>query len=189
MQGSVAAVAEPGDLPNLTGLTDNGQLGDNTGTYAGGNGQVNGITNYTIYYDAIGTVTPRAGGGGGGGVVGGGGREVIVPEVLPFIPTPEEPVVIITPFTPFNFLPFVDLFKFEQFEIVDGQLVNLISGDAADGGGGVAGTESEQDEEEDRKRSRYSKQVANWNTYYQYELGTGQYSSFRLFGGPGSLAE
>ena len=188
-QGSVAAVADPGDRPNLTGLTDNAQLGSNTSTYVGGNGQVNGITNYTIYYDAIGVVGPSAGGGGGGGAVGGGGGGVvIVPEVVPFIPTPEEPVVIVTPFTPFNFLPFVDLFKFEQFEIVDGQLVNLIAGDAADGGGGVAGADSDEEEKEKKKRSRYSKQVANWNTYYQFDLSTGQYSSFRLFGAPGPLS-
>jgi len=97
-------------------------------------------------------------------------------------------VVIVTPFTPFNFLPFVDLFKFEQFEIVDGKLVDLIEGDAADGGGSVAGTRDDEEEEEKRKRSRYSRQVDNWNTYYQYEPGTGQYSSFRLFGTPGALS-
>ena len=189
-QGSVAAVADPGDLPNLTGVTDNAQLGSNTGTYVGGNGQVNGVTNYTIYYDAIGVFSPSIGGGGGGGGGGavGGGVEVIVPEILPFIPTPEEPIVIITPFTPFNFLPFVDLFKFEQSDQQSGVIGDLIEGDAVDGGGSVAGTDDGEDEEENRKRSRYAKQVDNWNTFYQYELSIGKYSSFRLFGIPGALA-
>ena len=181
-QGSVAAVDDPGDLANLTALTDNGQLGDNTGTYVGGNGQVNGITNYTIYYDAVGAFTASSSGGGGGGdeVIGGGGGSVIVPEVMPFVPTPEEPVVIVTPFTPFNFLPFVDLFKFEQyerFEIIDGKLVGLISGGPADSGAAA----SEEEKHETEKRSRYIRQVANWNTYYQLELDSGQYNSFRLF--------
>ena len=142
---------------------------------------LNGITNYTIYYDAIGVFVPPTPASSGGG---GGGGAVVVPEVVPFIPTPEEPVVIVTPFTPFNFLPFVDLFKFEQSDQPGGVFGQLIEGDAADGGGSVAGADDGEDEEENRKRSRYSKQVDNWNTYYQYDLGTGQYSSFRLFGTP-----
>ena len=183
-QGSVAAVDPTGDIGNLTGVTDNAQLGTGTGTYVGGNG-INGAGFYTIYYDAIGILVPSAAAAAGGGT---GGSGIEIPPPVIFVPTPEEPVVIEVPFNPFNFLPFVDLFKFEQSDR-GGVVGDLIEGDVTDGGGGPAGSDDNEEEEEKKKRSAYARQVDNWNVYYQYDLGTGQYNSLRLFGTPGELAE
>ena len=182
-QGSVANVADPGDLPSLISVADNGQLGEASASYVGGNGLINGITNYTIYYDAINEFSPSAlGSAGGGGAVENGSLAAVVPEIVPFAPTLEEPIVIVTPFAPFDFVPFVDFFKFEQFDQQGSVIGDLIQGDAADGGGVVAGTANGDDDEENRKRSRYRKQVANWNTYYRYDFGVRRYCSFSLFG-------
>ena len=137
---------------------------------------------YTIYYDAIGVFVPSTS-GGGSLVVLVRARGIEIPPPLPFIPTPEEPVVIEVPFIPFNFSPFIDLFKFEQFELSDVDS-DLIEGDAADGGGSSAGSDDDEDDDEKKKRAKYSRQVDNWNTYYLWDASSGTYSSFKLFGQP-----
>jgi len=200
--GAVANVASPGGFANLAALgpgafrdgTTNDAHGEST--YLGIGINVPGVLNHTLYYDAIEAVSPLVPDGGGGAGGGGGGG---------FLPPVEVPPLLASVFMPdfdlFNFLFFnqagADLFGYTEGDW-------LILGDVTDGGGDTTGglgprqpgwlfgakgrvLTPEEEAAERRRRARYHAQVSNGGrVFWVYDVGTREYSSFRLFGTPSS---
>lgn len=164
--GSIAEVASPGGFPNLTALNA-GALGSSESTYRGGNG-VSGAGNYTFYFDAIQATTPLP--------------------VGPFVP-PAGPVV------PPGLSTVLFLLGPQYDDILSGNsglsdglygenesiynslgLFETNEEDVAD--------ESAMEEEEARRRNRAQGTGPLGLTFYIYEPGTNELSSYRVFGYP-----
>jgi len=172
--GAIANVADPGGLFNFTSLVA-GALGSSASAYRGGNG-VSGSGNYTIYYDAIELITTTS-----------------PPfEFAPFLFTEKfesferftellENELAGTP----DYALFAGLGLFETDEEtieesgawkVENRLDNMF-GSRRD-----SFSFKEEAEEEERRRKRGEQVGSIGLTFYVFEPGTNQYSSYRVLG-------
>lgn len=172
--GAIANVADPGGLFNFTSLVA-GALGSSASAYRGGNG-VSGSGNYTIYYDAIELIT------------------ITSPpfEFAPFLFT--EKFESFERFTELldnelagtpDYALFAGLGLFETDEEtveesgawkVENRLDNMF-GSRRD-----SFSFKEEAEEEERRRKRGGQVGSIGLTFYVFEPGTNQYSSYRVLG-------
>lgn len=186
--GAIATVANPGGLPELTGLAP-GDLGTSATTYRDLNG-VSGAGLYTIYYDAI--------------------EESLLPPVVPVDP-PVAPTVP-PPLPVFDFfgLAFTETYDafFREEDLEDGvggdgdglfPLLGLFERDdtlfeesgfwttenALDNLFGErrdSSSEEERDEELARRIARGQGGGPVGMSFYVFQPGTNRYSSYRVFG-------
>ena len=177
--GPITTVNAPGGEVNLASVAD-GDFTSATAFYRSSNG-VSGVGNYTIYYDAIQPVDLPT-------------DSVVTPVVETPVDLPVEEIISeIVIETPIDFYDYLNPHKWETWDrnskVVDGSDATLATERELKEG------ESEAEEEEKaKKKNRYRRHYGNFGVYYLYDINTGTYSSYRLFGEPigepvGTVAE
>lgn len=183
--GSLANVLTPGGFPNLDSLSA-GALGSSATTYRGGNG-VSGSGNYTLYYDAL---------------------EVVAPPSIPPPPAPvfpgfdfagaiqDDPQRLDTPYSPGDelldneiagggvFGGLLGLNESDDSNVEENRSSKLENTlDDLFGPRRDSSSAEETDEERRARRNRGRRGVGMIGlTYYAFDPGTNQYSSYRVFG-------